>query len=123
MKPTLNPIVEFFPIDDDEHSNLFYETKSLHQKELRKVLQNAQGIYAFYNSEAEIIYIGKTERQTLWQRMRNSYGQEKSNYTRYYVEHPHWKFKASKNGRVRKIVRRRVDLDQVAAYCSAFCSF
>jgi hypothetical protein len=119
-KLEFRPIVEFFPTYDyNEGSDLFFNNTASHQKELRKALQNTQGIYAFYNSEAEIIYVGKTERQNLWTRMYRSYNVS-SRYSRYYVKHPRSQYKSAKSGGARKITKDKIPISAVAAYCSAY---
>jgi hypothetical protein len=119
--PQLSPVVEFFPILDSKGQDLFLDPlRRPDLKELRSALQQARGIYAFYNSEAEIIYIGKTEKQSLWTRMRNSYKQEKARYERYYVRHPDYKYAVPKNGKVRRISRKQFGLSNVANFVSAY---
>jgi len=120
-RAALHPIVEFFPtFDGEEQSDLFADNTADHQKELRKALESAKGIYAFYNSEGEVIYIGKTERQNLWKRMRHSYLAEKARYERYYVPHPRQRFSPRRDGRVRKLVRQSFSIRDVASFCSAY---
>ena len=120
-RSALRPIVEFFPTYDlRERSDLFVDNSAQHQKALREALESTKGIYAFYNSEGEVIYIGKTERQNLWKRMRHSYLAEKARYERYYVRHPHQRFAFRSGSRVRRLVRQSFPISDVATFCSAY---
>ena len=114
-----SPIVEFFPVMDYDTNTLVFHgnartKRTLLQQAVRKQLENARGVYAFYNSEAEIIYVGKAERQSLFKRMKQSLDKERTRYHRYYVEH------GGRNVTTRKIVRKTVALWQVAEFFSAY---
>ena len=113
---SFDPIVEFHPVMDYKtHSSFFFAgKKTQHQKSVRERLGKAYGVYAFYNSEAEVIYIGKAERQPLLKRMGQSLEKVRTGYKRYYVEH------RERGPEYRKIVRKSLALWQVAEFFSAY---
>jgi hypothetical protein len=117
----IRPIIEFFPVEcsrvDDETS--FIDLKNENRKVLRKTLQNAKGIYSFYNSEMEIIYVGKTK-NNLWTEMKSAFNRRMDHYTRYKVTHPYGKYSVLGNGQVRKIFEDSVHLYDAASYFSAY---
>ena len=113
----ISPIVEFFPIDRMDDSASFINLENDDRKELKKVLMNAIGICAFYNSEMEIIYVGKTKLK-LWNEMLNAYKTRKMiHYRRFYVNHAWGKY--GSNG-LRKIIERDCLLSDAASFFSAY---
>ena len=122
-KKTIHPIVEFFPIDlEGKNENEFIDT-SIDNKdriELRKALSASKGIYAFYNSEYECIYIGKTK-NNLWLEMKTAYNREMNHYQRFTVDHgKKQKYKVPSNGILRPIRARKFHLYDNARYFSAY---
>tara|TARA_R110000868_G_scaffold75626_3_gene218032 strand:- start:2323 stop:3000 length:678 start_codon:yes stop_codon:yes gene_type:complete len=116
----IKPIVEFFETElceDSERS--FLDTSKADRQELKKVLQKARGIYSFYNSELEIIYVGKTKND-LWTEMCNAYNRNMNHYKRYYVAHPYEKYTAPQGGKVRRIKLEEMGLWHAASYFSAY---
>lgn len=115
----IRPIVEFFPVEDagaDERSFIDLELED--RKKLRHYLRKTRGIYSFYNSEMEIIYIGKTK-NNLWHEMKQTFNRKMNSYFRYSVNHPHGKFKLSEDG-VRHIKRKEFYFRDAARYFSAY---
>ncbi|MAM96055.1 hypothetical protein [Parvibaculum sp.] len=114
----ISPIVEFFETEMCQKSERSFIDVS---KEDRKVLQNAlkatKGVYSFYNSELEIIYVGKTKND-LWTEICNAYNRKMPHYHRYYVNHPHGKYSAGKA--LRQIKRDAMYLYDAASYFSAY---
>jgi len=89
------------------------------QKSLIEILRQNIGIYAFYNSEFEIIYLGKTK-NSLWNEMKSAYMRTMPHYKRYRVKHPRGKFLPPKSGSVRKIKLDSVAVWEAASYFSAY---
>lgn len=115
-KAKIRPIVEFFLIDiDGKNDREFIDTRLEDRKHLRDALKSTKGLYAFYNSELEIIYVGKTK-NNLWTEMISAFNREMGHYERYYVQHPHGKYKETSDGKVRHIRNRKFYL-----YDSAYC--
>jgi hypothetical protein len=110
------PIVEFYPLYDyEENLSLFFDRKKTSdQKSVIKALTGKKGIYALYNSEAEVIYIGRTTERDLAVRIKESLSRVRTQYKRYYVEHG--KF----DGVQKKIQRKKLALWQVAEFFSAY---
>ena len=113
----LRPVVEFFPVSKDGE---FLSSSRTDHKQLAKQLQKACGIYAFYNSEFEAIYVGKTVLSNLLDEAKQALNREMLHYKRYFVGHPHGKFRVPRNGLVRKIAPKALSLSEAACYFSAY---
>jgi hypothetical protein len=115
----IHPVVEFFEIDGDENSETsFIDLSSDDGKLLRSHLRKAKGIYAFYNSEYEIIYLGKTKND-LWAEMKNAYHRKMDHYFRYRVHHPREKY-SGRSKSLRKISASQLTVAEAATYFSAY---
>lgn len=122
------PIAEFFPINhsDSKHGKNWEvlpvkSEASNRDNQLRKRLQNTSGIYLFYNSECKVIYIGKTENQSLWSEMKQTFNRKISTYKYNYVYHPdNEKEMSSPLSKNRKIVSYQAYLYDTAYYFSAY---
>ena len=113
-------ITEFFECEWSEvHNRSFLNEAADDQKALIRILKDSIGIYSFYNSELEIIYIGKTK-NNLWDEMKNAYNRHLPHYYRYYVQHPNGKFKTTSSGNARKIQNRQLYVYETATYFSAY---
>jgi hypothetical protein len=119
LKEQINPIVEFFPIEGDEKSDRsFLDLSRPDCKKLRGDLDRSIGIYSFYNSEYELIYLGKTK-SSLWAEMKHAYNRTMTDYSRFKVYHPSDVYKPT-SGKVRVIQRKSIHLYDCAAYFSAY---
>ncbi|MEM9964106.1 MAG: hypothetical protein AAGC58_02030 [Asticcacaulis sp.] len=117
---TIHPIVEFFEIDADNKSeNDFINVRQPDRKLLQKDLKSSKGIYAFYNSEMEVIYLGKTK-NNLYNEMKNAFGREMEHYKRFKVSHPRSKYSPVNNEKVRPIRRSKFYIWEAAKYFSAY---
>lgn len=118
--PLFKVIVELFECEfsDRYYSSFLNESRPDH-KELIRILTQSTGIYAFYNSELEAIYVGKTK-NNLWSEMKTAYNRYMPHYKRYYVSHPRHKFSVSKSGLARKIQLKNVRVWETASYFSAY---
>ena len=115
----IRPIVEFFPIELDEKSDRsFLDLSRADTKKLRADLTSSIGIYSFYNSEYELIYLGKTK-SSLWNEMKVAYTRKMSDYKRFYVDHPSSIYKSTSGG-VRAIRRRNMYVYDCACFFSAY---
>lgn len=120
MAELFSVIVELFPINwSGKHSNNFLDEASSDKKELINLLKKSTGIYAFYNSELELIYIGKT-RSDLWFEMKNALAREMPHYKRYRVDHPKKAYVPTKSGHARKLQLRNVMVWEASSYFSAY---
>ena len=118
----IKPIVEFFPLWKEGRANQFLELAHDDQKALKTALNATGGVYSFYNSELEIIYIGRTKKRALFQEMCGVLDREMTHYQRYKVAHPAEKYKATADGKVRPIRRDQVSLYEAASYFSAYAA-
>ncbi len=119
-KRAISPIVEFFETEMCQKSERsFIDVSKEDRKALQKALKAAKGVYSFYNSELEIIYVGKTKND-LWTEMCNAYSRKMPHYHRYYVNHPHGKYSAGKGRALRQIKRDAMYLYDAASYFSAY---
>ena len=115
-----NVIVEMFQIEWNDHVyKNFLDKDTNDQKSLIDILASNVGIYAFYNSELEIVYLGKTKKN-LWDEMRIAYSREMPHYKRYKVIHPRHKYKPTKDGYVRKLQLSKMRVWDTAWYFSAY---
>jgi hypothetical protein len=113
-------IVELFPIEwSERNQRAFLNEQNGDHAELIEILGQSVGIYAFYNSELEIIYLGKTKRN-LWSEMQNAFVRPMPHYERYYVHHPRGKFKSTSSGVARKLRVRNLKVWEAASYFSAY---
>jgi hypothetical protein len=124
LREAIRPIVEFFPIQKskkrDKGRDIPFDTTSEQGKNLVNHLREAQGLYSFYNSQAEIIYLGKTEKLNLYGEMINAYNRELPNYLIYRVRHPWGKYRSSSTNELRKIRKENVSLRDTASFFSAY---
>jgi hypothetical protein len=79
----IRPIIELFPVEcsREDIETTFIDLKNENRKVLRKTFKNEKGIYSFYNSEMEIIYVGKTKND-LWTEMKVAFNRPMVHYTK-----------------------------------------
>jgi hypothetical protein len=112
-------IVELFPVEWSEKSTrAFLNEQRKDHAELSSLLKSSIGIYAFYNSELEIIYLGKTKSNLLIE-MQQAYMRDMPHYKRYYVNHPNEKYKPT-SGAARALKLGNMMVWQAAWYFSAY---
>jgi hypothetical protein len=120
----IRPIVELFEVTPHqirENGRLIPFSRSTDDgKKLHERLINAAGIYSFYNSQTEIIYFRKTERNDLYHEMVDAFNRNLPNYTLYRVKHPSGRFKPRSNEKLRQIRKSPVTLAETASYFSAY---
>jgi hypothetical protein len=119
-EPLFRVIVELFTVEWSERNNrAFLNEKNDDHHELIGILDSSVGIYAFYNSEMEIIYLGKTN-VSLWSEMQSAFVRDMPHYKRYRVHHPRDKFKVTTSGRARKLQLQNMAVWEAASYFSAY---
>jgi hypothetical protein len=110
FKEAVRPVVEFFPVEisnvRENGRNLPFNPAGDGGKQLYARLRASNGLYAFYNSQAEIIYFGKAQRLCLFDEMINAFNRELPHYQIYRVRHPWGKYKSTKTDELRKIKKR-----------------
>lgn len=120
----IHPIVEFFEITSNQVREngrfLPFSKKTPDGRKLHAHLINASELYSYYNSQAEIIYLGKTEKNNLYHELVNAFNRKLTSYEIYCVEHPSGRFKPGRGEKLRRIKKIPVRLCDTAAYFSAY---
>ena len=125
---TIQPLVEFFPIDGclskhEKSWQLFSggNDATLYAKELKKALESASGIYIFYDSRGQALYVGKARQQSLWKEMNLAFNRPREIQTIALVAHPdrnlHFKPGYEK---LRQPKQTQLELYDLAHYFSAY---
>lgn len=90
----IKPIVEYFPIEATESKRqagheLFNKTGSERNKGLHKALgaDTARGIYIFYDSRGQALYVGKAKLQSLWKEMNLAFNRDRGTQTVKLIDH------------------------------------
>lgn len=130
-KSAIRPIVEFFPIQ---------KAPSLHKAKLdlfstkdekgrvhpyldglRTELNAHNGVYIFFDSRGQAIYVGRARLQTLWKEMLSAFNRAREVQKIRRVRHPSRKvaYKTS-DEKSRQIRERSVPLHELAGYFSAY---
>jgi len=123
------PIVEFFPIEKDEsRSGVNWELfktgkeKDSAYAELRSELESKSGIYVFYDSRGHVLYVGKTETNTLWSEMKHAFNRDRKDLQQVrLVKHPTTRGRfLPAYKKLRRIRPTQLVLADMAAYFSAY---
>jgi hypothetical protein len=123
LAESIQPIVEYFPIDaiqKRDKSSRWYAFDETDHPELAKILKAQKGIYAFYNSEGRLIYLGKAERSLLLEMTQTFNRNFRDNYVIFAVGHPRNRFKPKPNGKLRGIRKQQAILADTARFFSAY---
>ena len=117
----VNPVVEFFEVTPTPTSHKVKLIPFDYNKnpDLKKTLEEKKGVYAFYNSEGDIIYLGKTKGQTLFAELKNAFNRTFPSYQILTVKHPWKKFKVSDAGE-KQIKKKNAYLHETAKYFSCY---
>ena len=122
----IRTIVEFFPVtplaaSGGQKVELFPTADDPYRKGLRAELERVSGIYLFYDSRGRALYVGKTERQSLWAEMKQAFnrGRNQIHQNIYRVDHADAAFDPDIEGR-RQIAQRAVPLSELARYFTAY---
>ena len=79
LRNAIKPIVEYCPIDDfatpGEQWRVFETGDGAYKyhQGLRAELEQAIGLYIFYDAQGQALYVGKTKKANLWERMHHSF--------------------------------------------------
>ncbi len=92
---SIRPIVEYYPIEAGESQRRakweLFDTKNKKNKRENKIkeyLKKSNGIYIFYDSQCKALYVGKAEKQDLWQEMNNAFNRDRETQKLKTVNHP-----------------------------------
>jgi hypothetical protein len=117
---SIRPIVEYFPIDAVQKRVRWYAFDEKEHVELTNILNDEKVIYAFYNSEGRLIYLGKAE-TTIFGEMTQTFNRSFSdNYVIFAVKHPRERYKPKPNGGLRQISKQEAILADTAKFFSAY---
>jgi hypothetical protein len=123
------PIVEFFPMDYVESRQgkrweLLETGKNAgqHVNSIRAALEDAKGIYVFYDSRGRVVYVGKTEKTNLWQEMHSALNRDRRHLQKMMlVRHPQRDVRfVPAHSKLRRILGVGRQLCDVAYYFSAY---
>jgi len=125
---TIQPIVEFYPIDrcpTGRNANWLVfdggKNANLYAQGLRGALEESYGIYIFYDSRGQALYVGKAKEQTIWTEMNSAFVRERDIQKIALVSHPD-RNQAFKPGyeKLRQPKDTRLELYDMAWYFSAY---
>ncbi|MCG9875913.1 MAG: hypothetical protein MH321_14140 [Leptospiraceae bacterium] len=118
----IKPIIEFYGID--KSSDKFLDEKS-NKKYINGIiarLKECKGIYCFFDSRGQTLYIGKATGQSLFSRMNTSYRNSAKELQLFNVQHPsnNLEYRSMEEITNRRIVNRKQTLFEAASYFSAY---
>jgi hypothetical protein len=128
----LRPLVEFFKIQKCESPRRAkYELFSVKDRRGRQhpyrsglvnELDKFYGVYVFFDSRGQAIYIGKARRQSLWKEMTSAFNRDRDSVQKIKrVRHPERRVDyRTSDEKSRQIVEYSVPLHELAAYFSAY---
>lgn len=130
QRSTIQPIVEFYEIQwRDSAQGVNCEVfdggprDKLYAQGLRKALETNRGIYIFYDSQGQALYVGKTngQTQTLWKEMNLAFNRPREVQKIKLVRHPdrNQEFKPG-YAKLRQPVSTQLELCDMAFYFSAY---
>ena len=92
---TIQPIVEFYAIEKclskrEASWQIFSGGREalLYAQGLKAALEDSFGIYVFYDSRGQALYVGKAREQTLWKEMNLAFNRKRDVQTIALVHHP-----------------------------------
>lgn len=123
---TVQPIVEYYPISKVRTKQgaawqIFSSTGSTYVAGVRNALENSNGIYIYYDSRGQALYVGKAREQSLWKEMNLVLNRKRDVQTFKLVDHPerNQEFKPGYE-KLRQPVETQLELCDLAYYCSAY---
>lgn len=124
-KEFVRPVLEYYPVEKVKTSHNkkwhIFQSKTERGKKIRIALEEAHGIYVFYNSQCEPIYVGKAKRTHLWWEINNAFNRKRDKQVVWKVSHPHTgsSFTPAYKKR-RRILKQNVYLSDVASFLSVY---
>lgn len=125
---TIQPIVEFYAIEKclskrEASWQIFNGGKDalLYAQGLKAALEDSFGIYVFYDSRGQALYVGKAREQTLWKEMNLAFNRKRDVQTIALVHHPerNQEFKPGYE-KLRQPKDTKLELFDLAWYFSAY---
>jgi len=125
---TIRPVVEFFPISrcSSRSATAFYlfdygTGSTTYARGLKKILCESFGIYIFYDSRGQALYVGKAREQSLWKEMNLAFNRKRDVQKIALVKHPerNQEFKPGYE-MLRQPREAQLELYDLACYFSAY---
>lgn len=125
---TIQPIAELYRIEKclskGERNWLLFDASqeaSLYAQGLKGFLEDCNGIYIFYDSRGQALYVGKAREQSLWKEMNLAFNRKREIQTIKLVRHP-GRSQDFKPGyeKLRRPLDKRLELFDMAFYFSAY---
>jgi hypothetical protein len=130
QRKTIRPIVEFFGINKEllKKSHVLFSFKDSngtdhpYRSGLKDELEGAKGVYVFFDSRGQAIYVGKAIKQSLWREMNFAFNRKRESVQKIKrVKHPETRVQYKTSGeKSRQIIESAVPLHEIAYYFSAY---
>ena len=131
LEESIEQIIEYFPLEAAESNGSALRIFSIYDEDekevpfyagLKRQLEDANGVYIYYDSRGRAIYVGKAHGQSLWKEMNLAYnrGREAVQHLKI-ADYPTTRgtYSLEKARRV-QIAKRSVYLHHIAHYFSAY---
>lgn len=125
LQHSIKPIVEYYPIKATPSRQAakweIIETSEQRESKIKDILNKEHGIYVFYNSQCNAIYVGKAKERNLWGEIKSAFNRDRDPQVLWRVRHPttgNSFLAASENPR--QIRKMKVYLHEIAHYFSAY---
>ena len=124
----IQPIVEFYEIDacETKHGAAWQildtgSNSNTYRKGLRTALEQANGVYIFYDSRGKALYAGKAKEQSLWKEMNLAFNRDRELQKIYLTHHPdrNQEFRSGSE-MLRQPRKTQLQLADLAYYFSAY---
>lgn len=125
---TIQPIVEFYEVDPCETKRgaswQIIDTgkgSNSYRKGLRAALEQANGVYLFYDSRGKALYAGKAKEQSLWKEMNLAFNRDRDVQKISLTHHPdrNQEFRTGSE-KLRQPRKTKLQLADLACYFSAY---
>jgi hypothetical protein len=125
VSDAIKPIVEFYPVNkvhtpQGTAFQIFDSNASKCAGGLRSKLDASHGVYIFYDSRGQSLYVGKARKQSLWKEMNNAFVRERVTQRIKLVPHTEQNRNfIPANEKQRQPKQTQLLLADLAYYCSA----
>ena len=122
---SIKPIIEYYTIDHSESKQgknwEIIKSDNGIGKKIKEDLKLSHGIYIFYNSQCEAIYLGKAKNLNLWAEMNKTFNRKRKSQYVWAVYHPDktQEFTPA-HEKLRELKKTNVYLYDIASYFSAY---
>ena len=125
ISKSIQPIVEYYTLENTDSRNRvnleLIPSKEGRGRKVRQELETSKGIYIFYNSQCEAIYLGKAKKQSLWKEMNLAFNRNRNSQIAWMVNHPErGNDFVPAHQKLRPLQKTKVYLSDIATYFSAY---